>query len=143
MYIFLFRFVGDYSVLWGNRMENIAPIFSGGIHECYVPPIANKLSDSSFEIGEGDYIAKDRWTIYTTHNLFWCKPNLDELYTIIETALEQNNTVSCDPVDDIVFKKYVLQTIHSYAVTEVLVSQGTRFVRVHNPHNTEPYDLFW
>lgn len=86
--------MGNYEILNGGHTENIALLFSGGIHNVYYSELINYVtSKSPFQSNQAEYRAKSLKEQFGSIEA-GC-PSLDELYFIIKFALKCKNIVGC------------------------------------------------
>ena len=120
----------------GCSLENIGLVLSGGIHDTYHPQIAMKLSHRK-EI-TSYYVSVVFHNLARNAAYLQSLPNVDELFDILRTAIEQGHAIGANSSNLIVCQQHGVLNMHQYAVTGIYIvaqSKDQRIVKIHNPHN--------
>ena len=88
------RFIGDYNLLVGGFFINAAVCLSGGVADVYHTEIVNNLTNPKSRLGTHAELVKNI-IVGMFPDLKYIYPNADELYELINLALQRKDTVGC------------------------------------------------
>ena len=86
--------MGRFDILNGGFAEDISVMLTAGIHDKYFTHVSKHLSNRS-QVTEqlaNYYMQTLRSSQISVEKVH---PNLDEMFTIFKTAIEQNNFIGC------------------------------------------------
>ena len=130
------KFAGTFDKVHGGFMEDAAQSLSGGIYDVYHSELVHNVT-SNMQIKSNNTVQfKQNIQSLCKNDLKGVVPTVNELFSILKYAIKTSNLVgvfSLNGAPD----QFGVYNLHQYNVSDVFLVGEKRFVKVHNPHNTE------